>query len=218
MLYDPESIDGLADCPEIERLTLQHFPKIFSLDPIAKLPNLRTLFLTTQPGWDGTNRCLEVETFLPLTRLKAIEHIEILGVVPRRDGVTPFSLIPKLKTLILANTTFYQLEDFAYLSKHLANAVNFQPVTQMNFLTACKKCKFMMLFLQGSKPGGRKYVCPSCHRKLILRHLERWNIADGRPKHDYTAMTAMEIYMTFRNPALDGELKRINWMPDVPIH
>jgi hypothetical protein len=212
-LYDPHSIDQLAESPEIERLTLQHFPKIHSLAPIAKLPKLRTLFLITQVSWDGTNRFLEVESFEPLTRIETLEHLEILGVVPKRDGVTPFSRIPKLKRLILANTTFYQLEDFAYLSKHLPAAVNFRPVAQMNFLTACKKCKFMMLYLRGSKPGGKKYVCPSCHRKLILRHLERWNLADGNPKYDCGNMTAMEIYTTFRNPALDDELKRMKWMP-----
>jgi hypothetical protein len=212
-LYDPESIEELADCGDVEALTMEHFPKIHSLAPVGKMRNLRWLTLKTQLGWDGTNRTLEVETFMPLAELPLLEEVLILGVAPKRDRVMPFTRMKKLKKVTLGNTNFYQLEDFAALSGALPMEAAIRPVMQMNFITPCRKCmRSPELFLNGAEPGKRKYVYPFCHQKLIFRHLERWNVAGGQPQYlNFEEKTPAEVFLMFRNPELDAEWRERSW-------
>ena len=189
--------------PDIQVLSLNHWYKLSSLDlePLKNLKDLRFLSLSTDLNWDGTNRHLLVDTFEPLTALGRLEVVEILGVVPKRDGISPIGGIGSLQKVSIGNTNHYQLEDFAQLSSMNPGLKGVAPVSQMNFTTKCGKCnKKNELFLQGAKPRAKKYVCPDCNLSLIKRHLKRWNDAEGQPRYaNLDAMDGNEIYEEFRN-------------------
>lgn len=170
-LLAPDSLAELEQATEIEVLSIQHFPKIHSLQPLSNLDNLRALFLSTTPSWDGTKRNLLVDTFEPLAALHKLELIQILGVVPERDRLRPLHRLPCLAKVSIGNTGFYQLEDFAEMSVALPRArPTLQPIYQMNFVIKCRKCgNYPMLFLAGVRPRSPRYVCPACGRKKNRR-------------------------------------------------
>ncbi|MCW5552811.1 MAG: hypothetical protein KIS67_11710 [Verrucomicrobiae bacterium] len=202
-LVDPESLAALEQSRKIEVLSLNHFHRIRSLEPLSSLTNLRALFLTTTNGWDGTNRHLLVETFEPLVALRRLEIVQILGVVPERDRLQPLSRMPSLEKLSIGNTSFYQLEDFAGLSVALPRARgSLQPIYQMNFISRCRRCKkHALLFLAGAKQRSPRYVCPACGKKKIISHLQRWNSAGGVPQYDAPEKLGVADLMdTFGNP------------------
>lgn len=192
--------------PDIQSLCLSHWYKLSSLDlqPLTNLKDLRFLSFSTDLNWDGTNRHLLVDTFEPLTALSRLEVVEILGVVPKRDGIDPIGRICSLQKVSIGNTNHYQLEDFARLSSMNPGLKGVAPISQMNFTTKCGKCKKKNeLFLQGAKPRAKKYACPDCNLTLIKRHLKRWNNAKGVPRYaNLDALDADEIYEEFRNKGL----------------
>src|SRR5207247_1275470 len=103
---------------------------------------------STTIGWDGTNRHLTVDSFEPLVRLKRLELLQILGVVPNHGRLEPLTRMVSLRKLSIGSTSFYQLEDFAALSVSLPHArESLRPVCQMNFVTTCRRCqKYSLLF------------------------------------------------------------------------
>ena len=198
-----DSLAVLEQSPQIEILHLQHFPKVRSLSPLSSLIRLRALSLHSTPAWDGTNRHLLVESFEPLVALRKLELISILGVVPERGRLESLSHILSLQKVAVGNTNFYQLEDFAALSVSLPRARDsLQPVFQMNFVTICHQCQsHSLLFLAGAKPRSPRYVCPSCGRKKIVAHLERWNRAGGLPRYDsLDQFSTSDFIEKFGNP------------------
>lgn len=201
-----DSLACLWDSPDLEVLAIQHFPKISSLEPLRSLSKLRFLSLTTTIGWDGTNRHLSVDTFEPLVSLKQLELLQILGVVPRSGRLEPIGHIASLRKLSIGSTSFYQLEDFAALSVALPRArKSLQPVCQMNFISTCRRCrKHPLLFLEGAKPRSPRYACPSCGKKKIVSHLERWSHAGGKPQFaGAEEMSPVELIDLFGNPNAD---------------
>lgn len=202
-LIDPESLDILKRSSETEVLTLQHFPRVHSLEPLSSLKNLRALFLTTAIGWDGTNRHLLVDSFEPLAALQKLEVIHILGVVPQQGRLQPLRRMAGLRRISIGNTSFYQLEDFAALSAALPLArASLQPIYQMNFVSMCRHCqKHPLLYLAGAKPRSPRYACPACGKKKIVAHLQRWNKAGGLPSYDSPEnFNPGELMEKFGNP------------------
>ncbi|HYC71055.1 MAG TPA: hypothetical protein VEB66_07615 [Opitutaceae bacterium] len=197
------TLDELAEHRDLEVLSLEHFPAVRSLEPLRILRKLRYLSLTSQVGWDGTNRHLLVDSFEPLTSLKKLEVIQMLGVVPKRGRLEPLARIPSLRKVSIGNTNFYQLEDFARLAAEAPRLqASLRPVRQMNFVSECRRCRrFPLLFLDGTKPRLPRYVCPACNRKQILAHLARWNAAGGRPRFEgYDDRSPEELLAEFGNP------------------
>lgn len=196
------TLETLNEVDGLEVLHLRHFPKIHSLEPLARLSTLRFLSLSTTPGWDGSNRFLTVDSFEPLVFLRKLELLQIIAVVPANGRLAPLSRIPSLKKVIIGGN-FYQLEDFAALSVSLVKArESLRPVCQTNLLTICPKCqKYPLLFIEGAKPRCPRFVCPDCGRKKIHSHLERWNQAGGVPKYTFAEDVAPEVLIKeFGNP------------------
>ncbi len=198
-----DSLSCLADCPDLEVLSLQHFPKVTSLEPLRSLSRLRYLSLTTAAGWDGSNRHLTVDTFAPLASLQRLEMLQILGVVPERERLEPLGRIGSLRKVSIGHTSFYQLEDFAALSVALPGArQSLSPVYQANFVSMCRRCaRHPLLFLAGAKPRAPRYACPACGKAKIVSHLERWRRAGGMPAFaEASDMMPIELIARFGNP------------------
>lgn len=204
------TLDGLTDLTaldtheDVEFLVLSHWYAIDSLnlEPIRRLSRLRFLCLATDHSWDGTNRNLLVDSFQPLVSLHNLEMLHILGVYPKNGGVEPIARIPNLRKISIGNTNKYQLEDFAILSSLRPNLEGASPIDQMNFLTKCKKCNERHeLYLNGTKPGAKRFACPKCNINLIRKHLQLWNVHGGVPVfHDVSKLDPDTIYQLFRNP------------------
>jgi len=200
---DCDSLACLSEAPDLEVLALQHFPKITSLERLRSLSKLRYLSLSTTIGWDGTNKHLTVDSFEPLVSLKKLELLQILGVVPKHGRLEPLSRITSLRKLSIGSTSFYQLEDFAALSISLPRArESLRPVCQMNFVSTCRRCqKYPLLSLEGARPRAPRYACPSCGKKKIISHLERWNSAGGVPQFSSAEdMSPADLIEEFGNP------------------
>jgi hypothetical protein len=184
LLQDPDSLDVLKETPDIEDLSLRHFCKIHSLEPLRALTKLRVLFLLTIPSWDSGTRNLIVDSFEPLTALKKLERIKIIGVIPTHNRLAPLSRIPSLSDVqIASHSSFYQLEDFAALSAALPKAR--ETLNPVRPFLVCSRCKTRRtLLLKGSKPRQKRSACPLCERGRLIAHLERWNNAGGFPRYD----------------------------------
>ena len=198
-----DSLAVLSEMPQLEFLSIQHFPKVTSLEPLRSLSNLRYLSLSTTTTWDGTGRHLSVDSFEPLATLKNLEILQILAVIPKRGRLEPLSSIASLRRVSIGNTRFYQLEDFAALSIALPNArSSLLPVCQMNFVSICRRCqKHPLLCLEGAKPRTPSFACPLCDKNKINSHLERWNQSGGLPHFPHpNSMGPADLIKEFGNP------------------
>ncbi len=198
-----ESLDDIKQKTDAQFLSLSHWYKLESLDlsPISKLKNIRGLTLSTTLSWDGSNRHLLVNSFSPLAELPNLESLHIHGVIPQDNDISPLGRISSLKEIILSHSNYYQVEHYAKLSAQNPELKGCEPITEMNFILTCKKCNSeRMLYLNGTKPRARRYVCPKCNIKLILSHIARWNQAGGLPQHSLEGMKPREIWEIFGNP------------------
>lgn len=192
ILENPDTLSILEEESTIESLTLRHFHKIHSLEPLRCLKNLRVLFLLTLPSWDGTGRSLVVDSFEPLTSLQKLKRIKIIGVVPKQGRLEPLSRIPSLESVsINAPASFYQTEDYAALSRSLPKARNSLRPARPSL--KCPNCKMhLTLLLKGSKTRQKKRACPQCERDSLVAHLERWNNSGGIPRYEHLELLSAE--------------------------
>jgi DNA-directed RNA polymerase subunit RPC12/RpoP len=203
-LDSPSSIGGID--PGIEVLSLTHFPRVQDLSPLAALTRLRSLSLSKSASWDGTSRDLHVRSFEPLTALRSLETLQILGVVPEVGRLEPIGRMTHLTRVSIGNTSFYQLDDFAALAVALPHArASLSPIYQMNVVSMCPRCQLLPeLYLAGALPRTPKYACPTCGHKRIVAHLERWNRAGGQPAYPNPGLLRPDaLFRLFRNPHLD---------------
>lgn len=77
-IQDAEQLTGLEQLTQIDTLYLQHFPKVAALESLATLLPLRKLYLSRNPSWDGTRKCLEVESFAPIAGLRELSDLTII--------------------------------------------------------------------------------------------------------------------------------------------
>jgi hypothetical protein len=80
--YPDESFEQLANLQALVDLEILHFPRVSSLEPLAKLRGLRSLRLASLPSWDASYKRLVVESLEPLASLPKLEELHLLGVVP----------------------------------------------------------------------------------------------------------------------------------------
>jgi len=181
-IQDAEQLTGLEQLTQIDTLYLQHFPKVASLQSLATLLQLRKLYLSRNPSWDGTRKGLEVESFSPLAGLRELSDLTILGVSPRDRSLTPLYALARLRYVHVAWIDGLRMEDYAALSRNLPHAVGscLQPCYTYNFPTFCKRCRQRTVFLTGARPRSRRAICPACSREHLDKHVQAWNAAGGR--------------------------------------
>ena len=96
--YLAESLEILAGLRELRYLRILHLPEVTALTPLANLTSLVTLRLDTLPSWDSSRRKTTIESLTPLASVTALEHIELLGVVPVDRSLAPLEACSSLKT------------------------------------------------------------------------------------------------------------------------
>jgi len=176
-LTDPHVLDGLEGMQQIDSLMLYAFPRITSLDAVGTLTNLKTLMLSTPPGYDASRKCYEVESFEPLARLANLEALTLRGIVPETGGLEPIQRLTSLRRLDITHAYVFGLEDYARLAAALPRAEGhcLQPVFEASWAGTCPRCGGSRVALTAPPPHTPKTACPICDRERIERHLTAWN-------------------------------------------
>jgi hypothetical protein len=99
-----ENFDFLVQLERLRYLSVIHMPKVKSIEQLRGLVNLNSVSLATAPSWDAANRILEIDSLQPLSELKALRHIELLGV---RTSDGSLQILEELKTLETAKFSQY---------------------------------------------------------------------------------------------------------------
>jgi hypothetical protein len=176
-LTDPHLLDGLEGMQQIESLMLYAFPRIPTLEAVGTLTNLKTLTLSTPPGYDASRECYLVESFEPLARLANLETLTMRGIVPKAGGLEPIGRLTSLRRVNITHVHAFGLEDYARLAAALPRAEGYclQPVFEASWSGTCPRCGGPRVALTAPPPRTPKTACPICDRERIERHLIAWN-------------------------------------------
>jgi hypothetical protein len=110
--YPDETFAPLAGLTLLRYLRVLHFPRATDLEPLASLENLKTLSLASAPDWDTSGKVLSVASLRPLARLSKLEHVELFGVHPSADGLTPLLQLKRLRSARLSKFKKKEVADF----------------------------------------------------------------------------------------------------------
>lgn len=174
--YPWESFEPLAALPELEILKIQSSGTLKSLAGLSSLLRLRVLVISPPPSWDGSGRCLEVDSYRPLSALRALEKLSLLSVRPGDLDLAPIAAMRHLKDLHLAGVPEFTLEHYAKLSVALPTTEGrcLQPYVRIEGVGFCKRCKGRTVMLTGALPKKRHWLCPKCNENKLAEHVKQW--------------------------------------------
>jgi hypothetical protein len=176
-LVDPATIEGLENVQQIRTLSIYHLPKIHDLAPIGHLRQLRTLRLSTPPGYDASRKCFEVASLEPLGRLTNLEALTMRGIVPLSGGLEPLHRLQQLQRLDITHVYAFALEDYARLARALPNTTGhcLQPFFAASWAGKCSRCAGDRVVLTAPPPRHSRFLCPVCNRARLDEHVAAWN-------------------------------------------
>lgn len=179
-LDDPPTLSELERLTNLKCLVLRHFRRIKSLAPLGALPSLRAVSMSTIPSWDASRRCLEVDSFEPLSGLSNLESLCLIGVKPLDRRLDPLQRLAQLKYLHISHEFQFQLEDYAALARALPNTsghclLPYYALPQLPL--CCKCCGGDIVFLTGPRPRSRRQLCPICDELKLQEHERQWTDA-----------------------------------------
>jgi hypothetical protein len=117
----------LAGLQDLEYLSILHFPKVSELSPIESLQRLKTLSLETLPSWDASGKVTEVNSLSPIAGLSSLQHLSLLGVVPKDRSLSPLVRCANLLSARFGKYPKSEVKRF-YASTHLSDAHVPEPV------------------------------------------------------------------------------------------
>src|SRR5262249_39058875 len=152
-------------------------PRISSLDPIGRLTRLRTLAMSTPPGYDASRKCHDVETLAPLSALHALEKLTMRGILPARDRLRPLHTLARLQSLDVSHVYAFGLEDYAGLARALPHASGhcLQPYFSAEWAGRCSRCQSPRVVLTAPPPRTSRFVCSTCQADRLEAHVQKWN-------------------------------------------
>jgi hypothetical protein len=179
-LDDPPTLNELDGLGNLKCLVLRHFRRVRSLSLVGALSRLRMISMSTIPSWDASRRCLEVESFEPLSKLHDLEWLYLMGVMPLDRQLVPLHGLDRLKDLQISHVFKFELKDYAALARALPKTSGhcLQPyytLPQLNL--RCKRCGEEKVFLTGPRPRTRRQLCPKCDGKKLQEHQMQWDAA-----------------------------------------
>lgn len=147
---------------------------------------MRFLSIATSASWDGRNRRLQVESLSPLAGLPELEFVSLIGIEPLAGRLEPLHLAKSLKAAWVADSGFFELEDYAKVSAAFSGLRGFAPLFMPRYvMERCSRCIWRpTLLFHGSDAPTKRAVCSSCDRDLILEYLHRWNALGGIPNQE----------------------------------
>jgi hypothetical protein len=179
-LDEPESLVGLSALTRLKYLSMSHFTRIHSLQPLGALTALTGLSLSTIASWDASGRVLSVESFVPLSKLIHLAALNLMGVWPEDGSLEPLYRLKQIRYLNVSHVRQFRLRDFARLARALPETKGncLKPYYFLPQISArCRKCKGPgdMAILTGSRPKTRRMLCESCDAGKLAEHVAAWN-------------------------------------------
>src|SRR5262249_25736497 len=148
-----------------------------TFDGLQTLTNLRELSVTTPPSWDGSHRCIEIDSYAPVQALTRLERLHLLGVRPHDLDLARVATMRQLKDLHIAGVPEFTLEHYAKLSASLPTTTgrSLQPFTEVEGVGFCTECFGRTVLLTGAAPRTRRWLCPRCDEKKLAKHVAQWD-------------------------------------------
>jgi len=176
-LVDPGTLEGLERLQQLVSLTVYCFPKIHSLSPIGSLTNLKTLLVSTPPGYDAGRKCHRVESLEPLGRLGDLEALTLRGVLPDQGRLDALRALKGLRQLAITHVYAFGIDDYAGLARALPNTSGhcLQPYYEAHWTGTCRHgCGRARVALTAPPPRSPRMLCPDCDRARLERHVAAW--------------------------------------------
>ena len=120
-LENPARLDGLHRLKQLTSFGLYYLPRIDVLDQVSELGNLRSLLISTPPGYDASRKCHRVQSLAPIARLAQLQRLVLRGILPDRDGLRPLEALVALQTLEVTHVFAFTVQDYARLARALPN-------------------------------------------------------------------------------------------------
>ena len=176
-LIDPRTLDGLAQLHQLESLMLYALTHVTSFDAVGRLSHLKSLMISTPPGYDASRKCYEVDTLEPLAKLTRLESLTMRGILPRVARLDPIRRITSLRHLDISHVYVFGVPDFARLALALPHAKGhcLEPVFDAQWAGVCSRCGGRRVALTAPPPRTARTACPVCNRARIDRHVAAWN-------------------------------------------
>ena len=176
-LDNPARLDGLHRLTQLTSFGLYYLPRIDVLDQVSELGNLRSLLVSTPPGYDASRKCHRVQSLAPIARLAQL--LVLRGILPDRDGLRPLEALVALQTLEVTHVFAFAVHDFARLARALPNTSGhcLVPFFQASWAANCRRCGGARVALTAPPPRAPRTLCPGCQRERLNAHVERWNAA-----------------------------------------
>ncbi|MCZ8158465.1 MAG: hypothetical protein O9256_00985 [Rhizobiaceae bacterium] len=115
--YPDNSFENLSQLLALEELEIIHFPRVTTLEPLARLPRLRVLKLASLPSWDSSSKRLKVDSLEPLAHLPKLEVLHLLGVVPPSRSLAELEASTTLKAVRLLGYSAKERERFLQVTR-----------------------------------------------------------------------------------------------------
>jgi hypothetical protein len=167
-----KSLRGLEKLRQLACLVIDHAPSLSSLAEIAGLAALEDLSISTPASWDSSQKCIEVATLQPLTRLSKLRRLTLRGVRPAKGALRPLETLKDLQRVAISHVPDFSVEDFARLAGSLPHASGdcLTPHSRMNFPASCERCGATLEWLTGVTGRGRS-LCPACNKEKLAAHV-----------------------------------------------
>ena len=159
------SFDPVGELRQLRGLSLEHFPKVRSIEPLAGLTQLEVLDVS---GSIWTR--MRVESLEPIRELKSLRFLSLTNLKPEDDSLRALSDSTALRGLRLAN--FYPVEEMARLAASLPTTSCdwFFPYQELG--QPCEKCGAGLLMPTGK---GKRVFCPTCLPNRRKRLEDEWD-------------------------------------------
>ena len=182
-LTDPGTLQGLENVRQIETLALYYLPRILSLAPLSALKHLRSLLISTPPGYDASRRCHRVESLWPLGQLQHLRRLVLRGILPDTDGLKPLRSLRQLVEIEITHVYAFSLDDYARLARALPHTRGHcvQPYFEAPWAGQCVRCGGPRVVLTGPPPRSPRFVCPGCGERRLRQHVQKWTAAMTQP-------------------------------------
>lgn len=176
-----EPLEPLAGLTALSLIGVRH---LASLAGLERLGSLEELMLSTPPEWDGRGRYINVESYRPIASLQCLTTLVITGIRPNDRSLDPLGELRRLRTLELAHQPDFTLEDLARLAARLPGVEGraLKPSFTIPGIATCRKCGEPKAFVNGARPGARKWLCPRCAAAALEAHHEEWRRIEQAPK------------------------------------
>jgi hypothetical protein len=127
--FPDKSLDMLISLGNLRYLSIIHMPKVTKLDALSELKNVESLSLATSPAWDASGKCTIISSLEPLTIMKSLKHLELLGVCPADKSLAILEQCKNLQSARFSQYPKNEIERF-YLATNVSNQFNPKPSFQ----------------------------------------------------------------------------------------